>query len=205
MCIRDRYTDGNAPGIVALRDELSLLPQEKSGDWAVWASTADDPDVGIPKIVGFPPRFNFDSFRLSMFTAVQLITAEGWNDNLYDIVGSTDVWSGLYLFALIICGTWILFSLFVGILITNMNQKREAELANNMQLMRERLLAQFGDLTDNDLGKRVEAIFMSIDKDGSGQIDTYEFGDALQQLNISLKPKELIEVVAKYDLSLIHI
>ena len=193
------YTDGNAPGIVALRDELSLLPQEKSGDWAVWASTADDSDVGIPKIVGFPPRFNFDSFRLSMFTAVQLITAEGWNDNLYDIVGSTDVWSGLYLFALIICGTWILFGLFVGILISNMNQKRELELANNMQLMRERLLAQFGDLTDNDLGKRVEAIFMSIDKDGSGQIDTYEFGDALQQLNISLRPKELIEVVAKYD------
>ena len=40
-----------------------------------------------PRIVGLPPRFNFDSFRFSLFTAFQLITTEGWNENFYDVVG----------------------------------------------------------------------------------------------------------------------
>jgi len=79
---------------------------------------------------------------LSLSTNGQLFTAEGWNDNLYDVVGSTDVWNGLFFFALIVCGNWILSSLFVGILITNMNQKRDAAFRDNLLQMSERLLAQ---------------------------------------------------------------
>jgi len=106
-----QYTDMNIPAVEELRKELRLEPQGPGGayfggNWATWAGTADDGNVGSPMIVGFPPRFNFDSFRFSLFTAFQLITCEGWNDNLYDIVGSTDVWNGLYLIALIICGNW---------------------------------------------------------------------------------------------------
>ena len=171
----------------------------RTGDWAVWTSTADDESVGSAKIVGFPPRFNFDSFRLSMFSAVQLTTAEGWNDNLYDIVGSLSIWHAFYLFALLIIGNWILFNLFIGILITNMNQKREQEFRDNLLLMRERLLEQFGDMSDTDLGQRVQDIYQSIDVDGSGEIDTYEFGDALRKLGIHLKPREVEEVVGQYD------
>jgi len=60
----------------------------------------------------------------------------------------------------------ILFNLFIGILITNMNQKRDQEFTDNLKLMRERILAKLGDLSDGDLGMRVEEIFMSIDKVG---------------------------------------
>ena len=194
-----QYTDGNSPNVAALRKELDLFEQETAGDWAVWTATADDATVGVAKIIGLPPRFNFDSFRLSMFSAVQLITAEGWNDNLYDIVGSSDIMNGFFLFALIVCGNWILFSLFIGILITNMNQKRDEEFRDNLVLMSKRLLEQLGDLRENGLGRRVESIFMSIDKDGSGEIDTYEFGEALKVLGIVLNPKQLQSVVSQYD------
>ena len=59
-------------GVAALRQQLRLHKQVKTHDWAIWASTVDDDTVGVPKIIGFPPRYNFDSFRLSMFSAVQV-------------------------------------------------------------------------------------------------------------------------------------
>jgi len=194
-----QYTDGDGIHVIALREELGLQKLENNNDWGVWACTVDDETVGAPKIFGTPPRYNFNSFRLSLFTAVQLITAEGWNDNLYDTVGNTNISNSLFLVALIVCGNWILFSLFIGILITAMNQKNEEKFRDNLALMSQKLLEQLGDLKDNGLGRKVEAIFMSIDKDGSGEIDTYEFGEALKFLGITLKPKELMTVVSQYD------
>jgi hypothetical protein len=194
-----QYTDGDGSHLVALREELGLQKLENNNDWGVWACTVDEETVGAPKIVGTPPRYNFNSFRLSLFSAVQLITAEGWNDNLYDTVGSTNISNSFFLFALIVCGNWILFSLFIGILISSMNKKNEQKFRDNLVLMSQKLLEQLGDLKDNGLGRKVEAIFMSIDKDGSGEIDTYEFGEALKILGITLKPKQLITVVSQYD------
>ena len=62
-----QYTDGDAAAVEALRTELHLQPQNNTGDWATWCSTVDDNSVGVPKIIGFPPRYSAALFPTVFF------------------------------------------------------------------------------------------------------------------------------------------
>ena len=65
--------------------------------------------------------------------------------------------------------------------------------------MQERLLEKLGDLTDDGLATTIQDLFNEIDLDGSGEIDKYEFNEALVKLGVKLKPREIANLVAEVD------
>ena len=65
--------------------------------------------------------------------------------------------------------------------------------------MQERLLEKLGDLTDDGLATTIQNLFNEIDLDGSGEIDKYEFNEALVKLGVKLKPREIANLVAEVD------
>jgi len=168
-------------------------------DGEVWACTQDEPILATPVIVGFPPRLNYDDISSSVITTFQLVTAEGWNDNLYDTVANVGGLGAIYYVCLITVGNWMLLNLFIAILITKFNQQKKLALMMNLELMQQRLLEKLGNLDEGDLASRIEELFSSIDKDNSGEIDMYEFGGALEQLEVKLSPKQLFNLVRQYD------
>jgi hypothetical protein len=52
---------------------------------------------------------------------------------------------------------------------------------------------------DDLLAERIQGLFESMDKDNSGVIDKYELKIALEELGITLRPRELNDMVKKYD------
>jgi len=90
-------------------------------------------------------------------------------------------------------------NLFIAILIGKFSEQRAAALEENMEMMQKRLVEKLGDLSEESLGQNIQALFTSIDLDGSGEIDKFEFNEALVQLGVKLKPRELNNLVAGVD------
>jgi len=166
----------------------------------IWAGTADDSNLGVPVITDYVPRFHFDSLGLAFLTSFQVFTQANWNDDLYDVMGSTSsaVYS-LYFYFNIILGNWVLLNLFIAILIGKFSEQRKEALEDNLHMMQERLLEKLGDLNDKDLAANIQGLFNEIDLDGSGEIDKYEFNEALLKLGVTLKPRDLDNLVKEVD------
>eukprot|EP00286_Rhodomonas_abbreviata_P000279 CAMPEP_0181291404 /NCGR_PEP_ID=MMETSP1101-20121128/1948_1 /TAXON_ID=46948 /ORGANISM="Rhodomonas abbreviata, Strain Caron Lab Isolate" /LENGTH=1755 /DNA_ID=CAMNT_0023395791 /DNA_START=9 /DNA_END=5276 /DNA_ORIENTATION=- len=168
-------------------------------DGMVWAADKESAGVGVPAIVDITPRMNFDDIIHAGVTVFQVLTLSNWNQNLYSAVSSNSPASGLYYFALIAVGSWMLLNLFIAILIQGFAEQQAVQLLENMQAMQERLLEKLGGMEEDKLAMRIEALFDSIDTDQSGVIDKYELKNALSALNIELRPRELQDMLMKYD------
>jgi hypothetical protein len=115
-------------------------------------------------------------------------------------VGSTgQAIFSIYLYANIIIGNWVLLNLFIAILIGKFSEQRNQALEQNLDTMQDRLLEKLGDLTDSGLAIMIQNLFNEIDLDGSGEIDKYEFNEALVNLGVQLKPREIANLVAEVD------
>ncbi|EKX47601.1 hypothetical protein GUITHDRAFT_86293, partial [Guillardia theta CCMP2712] len=161
-----------------------------------------DPVLNVPKIVSASPRFHFDDLGHAFLTSFQVMTIANWNDDMYTAVANAGAASGFWFYSLIVFGNWILFNLFVAILIQKFGELKAQAIEQNEELMQKQLMEKLGHLEEGELGSRIEELFTEIDKDGSGEIDVYEFNDALVMLGInyfSNKPRDLKKLVQKYD------
>ena len=166
----------------------------------IWAVTQDDSNVGVPIITDYTPRFHFDNLGIAFLTAYQVFTMANWNDDLYDVLGSTGgVAYGFYFYALIVIGNWVLFNLFIAILIGKFSEQRAQALEENMETMHRKLLEKLGNLSDANLYQQIQKLFNEIDEDGSGEVDMDEFNNALVKLGVKLKRRELQDLVKTVD------
>ena len=166
----------------------------------IWAATQDEANIGTAIITKYTPRFHFDNLGVAFLTSFQVFTMANWNDDLYDVMGSTgSVVYSFYFYLNIVMGNWILFNLFIAILIGKFADQRKEALEENLEQMKINLMNKLGDLSDDMLGSKMQALFAEIDLDGSGEIDKYEFEKALQDLGVKLKPRELNELVKSVD------
>jgi len=168
----------------------------------IWSAVDGDPVLNVPKIVSASPRFHFDDLGHAFLTSFQVMTIANWNDDMYTAVANAGAASGFWFYSLIVFGNWILFNLFVAILIQKFGELKAQAIEQNEELMQKQLMEKLGHLEEGELGSRIEELFTEIDKDGSGEIDVYEFNDALVMLGInyfSNKPRDLKKLVQKYD------
>eukprot|EP00960_Hanusia_phi_P032705 750013-Hanusia_phi.AAC.1 len=168
----------------------------------IWSATDGDAVLNVPKIVSASPRFHFDDLGHAFLTSFQVMTISNWNDDMYTAIANAGAGSGFWFYSLIVLGNWILFNLFVAILIQKFGELKAQAIEQNEELMQKQLMEKLGHLEEADLGKRIEELFAEIDKDGSGEIDVYEFNDALVMLGINYftnKPRDLKKLVDKYD------
>lgn len=90
----------------------------------------------------------FGSLHRTWLTLFQIVTLEGWNDILADVLAVAP-WGWAYLVSYIFLGTFTLFNLFVGVIVGNLEEvtaRREdetgarlAELAAEVRALRERM------------------------------------------------------------------
>ena len=85
--------------------------------------------IGSPEWINAPeiPRYNFNDFTSSFASVFQIITTENWNDIMYNswrVYGPAGV---LYSCSLVMVGTFILMNLFLGILLSNFEDKGESD------------------------------------------------------------------------------
>ena len=167
----------------------------------IWAAAKGETiQYGVPYIDDWSPRFHFDNFGIAFLTSFQVFTMANWNDDLYDVLGSTKAVAGsLYFYVNIVVGNWILLNLFIAILIGKFSEQRAAALDENLDIMEKRLLEKLGDLSSDDLAANMQKLFASIDLDGSGEIDKFEFNEMLLSLGVTLKPRELQKLVDEVD------
>jgi hypothetical protein len=166
----------------------------------IWAATKDEANVGVAIITDYTPRFNFDNLGIAFLTSFQVFTMANWNDDLYDVMGSTGaVEYSMYFYVNIILGNWVLLNLFIAILIGKFSEQRAEALEENLEVMQQRLLEKLGNLSDAHLYKHIQELFDEIDLDGSGEIDIDEFNEALVKLGVKLKRRELQDLVKSVD------
>eukprot|EP00961_Rhodomonas_salina_P295322 3935353-Rhodomonas_salina.2 len=89
--------------------------------------------------------------------------------------------------------------LTIGVLLQEFAAQKLHELEEDLKKMQENFLQKLGGLEEGDLKERLEALFDSIDLDRSGEIDKFEFSHALAELGIRLRPKNLQDLVSKFD------
>ena len=175
----------------------NLLGLDENG--TTWVSEPDIAGAGVPYVEHIVPRLNFDDILHAIVTTFEILTIANWNDGLYVAAGSMGAMTGLYFYAIISVGNWMLLNLFIAILIQGFAEQKAVQLQENMIKMQQGLLSKLGGLHEDDLAMKIETLFETIDSDGSGVIDKFELRDALEELEITLRPKELQDLVKKYD------
>eukprot|EP00605_Chrysophyceae_sp_TOSAG23-4_P002491 GSChrysophyteH1.ASY1.ANO1.2754.1 assembled CDS len=71
------------------------------------------------------PRYNFDDFTSSFASVFQIITTENWNDILYNSWRVYGPMGFIFPVSLVMVGTFILMNLFLGILLSNFDEKAD--------------------------------------------------------------------------------
>ncbi|KAJ8559206.1 hypothetical protein ON010_g8243 [Phytophthora cinnamomi] len=66
---------------------------------------------------GTVPRINFDTFLWSLISVFKIITADNWNENIYDIIRGNGMYAALYPLSLMVFGNFIMMNLFLALLL----------------------------------------------------------------------------------------
>ncbi|KAG6604562.1 Voltage-gated Ion Channel (VIC) Superfamily [Phytophthora cinnamomi] len=66
---------------------------------------------------GTVPRINFDTFLWSLISVFKIITADNWNEDIYDIIRGNGMYAALYPLSLMVFGNFIMMNLFLALLL----------------------------------------------------------------------------------------
>eukprot|EP00961_Rhodomonas_salina_P258288 3491081-Rhodomonas_salina.2 len=124
-----------------------------------------------------------------------------WNEQLYIGVKAQGPLSGVFFYALIAIGTWMLLNLFIAILIQGFAEQKAIKYRQNMKHLQLTMVHYMSHESkdEQEVATRIEELFEVFDEDESGDIDIYELSEGLLKLKIALRPKELQDVMRKYD------
>jgi len=160
--------------------------------------------------------WHFGSLHITMFTLFRCATLEDWTDVMYiNMYGchqyGYDEWpekcknpsqnffiSVCYFFVFIIIGALVLFSLFIGVVTTSM-EEATAEMKTNQEV-NEKVdqLQEKYSLSDSCVAMYRE-VFKMFDMDGSGTIEEEELGIGLRLIGKRPEEAELQELIRRVD------
>lgn len=73
----------------------------------------------------------FGNLQLSLLTLFQVVTLESWASGVMRPIFEEVPWSWPYFIIFILVGTFIIFNLFIGVIVSNVEKANEAELADS--------------------------------------------------------------------------
>ena len=92
--------------------------------------------IGTMLFAGVAPEY-FGNLQLSLLTLFQVVTLESWASGVMRPIFAEIAWSWLYFVLFILVGTFIVFNLFIGVIVGNVekanNAEEEEESNNEMQ------------------------------------------------------------------------
>lgn len=71
---------------------------------------------------------HWESLGVSLLTLFRIVTLEDWTDIMY-IALDTYWWAWIYFLSFVVIATFVIINLFIGIVVTNVQEAKEAQLA----------------------------------------------------------------------------
>ncbi|MBU8907827.1 ion transporter [Desertibacillus haloalkaliphilus] len=71
----------------------------------------------------------FGSLQLSLLTLFQVVTLESWASGVMRPIFEQVTWSWVYFVSFILVGTFIIFNLFIGVIVNNVEKANDVEIA----------------------------------------------------------------------------
>ncbi|WP_368504663.1 ion transporter [Alkalihalophilus sp. As8PL] len=89
--------------------------------------------IGTMLFAGVAPEY-FGNLQLSLLTLFQVVTLESWASGVMRPIFAEVWWSWIYFVAFILVGTFIVFNLFIGVIVNNVEKaNEEEELSDEMK------------------------------------------------------------------------
>ncbi len=82
--------------------------------------------IGTMLFAGVAPEY-FGNLELSLLTLFQVVTLESWASGVMRPIFAEIPWSWLYFVVFILVGTFIIFNLFIGVIVGNVEKANKAE------------------------------------------------------------------------------
>ena len=162
--------------------------------------------------------WNFGSLHKAFITLFRGVTLDSWTANCYTLMFGCDVYQGVYhqfpdqcthpvahgilapafYVVLILIGTQVLLSLFIGVISTSMDDSRDAQIAEQELELRLEATAKKLMLTP----ERIEAfrsVFALLDLDCGGTIDFEELKIGLESIDAQLSDEDIIKILLRID------
>ena len=169
-------------------------------DRSVWASDGGAPVANASVITGIVPRLNYDDFFSALITTFQIVTTEGWNEDMYDAAGPGGSAAALFFYGVIIVGNWMLLNMFIAIIIQKFAEQRTKAVDQAYVEMKRHFVQRFSSMTEHELDDELQQIFKRTDADSSGVIDKNEMHALLERdIHVVLPEREFTRLFNKYD------
>ncbi|WP_227935049.1 ion transporter [Alkalihalobacillus deserti] len=111
--------------------------------------------MGTMLFAGVAPEY-FGNLQLSLLTLFQVVTLESWASGVMRPIFAELAWSWIYFVVFILVGTFIVFNLFIGVIVNNVEKANEAEKEEETNTELQELKAEISEmkamlqkLTDN--------------------------------------------------------
>ncbi|PSL50801.1 voltage-gated sodium channel [Salsuginibacillus halophilus] len=85
--------------------------------------------IGTILYADISPEY-FGSLQATMITLFQVVTLESWAEEVMRPVLAIDPWAWFYFVAFILVGTFVIFNLFIGVIVNNVEKANEADQDN---------------------------------------------------------------------------
>ncbi|MCL7747121.1 ion transporter [Halalkalibacter alkaliphilus] len=86
--------------------------------------------IGTMLFAGVAPEY-FGNLQLSLLTLFQVVTLESWASGVMRPIFAEVTWSWIYFVIFILVGTFIVFNLFIGVIVNNVEKANEEEEEEN--------------------------------------------------------------------------
>lgn len=84
--------------------------------------------IGTMLFAGIAPEY-FGNLQLTLLTLFQVVTLESWASGVMRPIFAEAWWSWIYFVIFILVGTFIIFNLFIGVIVNNVEKASEEEKA----------------------------------------------------------------------------
>ena len=162
--------------------------------------------------------WNFGSLHKSFITLFRGVTLDSWTVNCYVLMFGCDVYPGVYdlypdqctnpkalgLIApafyavLILIGTQVILSLFIGVISTSMEDSREAQVAEHELEQRLKASAEKLILTPERVAA-FRTVFALLDLDNGGTIDLEELKIGLASIEAKMSDQDIMTILVRID------
>ncbi|KMK76062.1 ion transporter [Alkalihalobacillus pseudalcaliphilus] len=75
----------------------------------------------------------FENLQRSMLTLFQIVTLDSWGSGVMRPIMESLPWAWIYFIAFVLVGTFIIFNLFIGVIVNNVEKANEADLADEVK------------------------------------------------------------------------
>lgn len=86
--------------------------------------------IGTMLFASISPEY-FGSLGRSILTLFQIVTLDSWTEAVMRPILEIEPWSWIYFIAFVLVGTFIIFNLFIGVIVNNVEKANEEDTAKH--------------------------------------------------------------------------